>query len=144
MRYDFLVETYETERLKVLSVWSEFGDDELAFRPHPSDKRGRSVLEQMVHQCVSEDLWFRRFLGIDVTAPPLPSEERRLPFLRRYAEDSGKRLVQLRSQEPAADTVPVDADVSGLASGHDPVLLRSDLQERGPAARLVRVGRASV
>ena len=24
MRYDFLVDTYDTERLKVLSVWSEF------------------------------------------------------------------------------------------------------------------------
>ena len=24
MRYDFLVETYDTERLKVISVWSEF------------------------------------------------------------------------------------------------------------------------
>ena len=99
MRYDFLIDTYETERLKVLSVWTAFGDEDLGFRPHPSDKRGRSVLEQMVHQCVSEDLWFRRFLGIDVGAPPLPSEETRLPFLRRYAEDSGKRLHALRIQE---------------------------------------------
>jgi hypothetical protein len=33
MRYDFLVETYDTERIKVLSVWSEFRDEDLAFRP---------------------------------------------------------------------------------------------------------------
>jgi hypothetical protein len=26
MRYDFLIETYETERLKVISAWSMFTD----------------------------------------------------------------------------------------------------------------------
>jgi hypothetical protein len=35
-------------------------------------------------------------LGIDVSAPPLPSEESRLAFMRRYAEDSGRRLDRLR------------------------------------------------
>ena len=45
MIYDFLVETYETERLKVLSVWSEFRDEDLPFRPNPQDPRGRSVRE---------------------------------------------------------------------------------------------------
>ena len=29
MRYDFLVESYESERIKVLSVWSEFRDEDL-------------------------------------------------------------------------------------------------------------------
>ena len=42
----------------------------------------------MVHQHVSEDLWFRSMLGIDVNAPPLPGQETRLEFIRRYAEDS--------------------------------------------------------
>jgi uncharacterized damage-inducible protein DinB len=50
----------------------------------------------MVHQCVSEDTWFRNMLGIDVGAPPLPAEETRLAFIARYAEDSGKRLDRLR------------------------------------------------
>ncbi len=99
MRYEFLIDTYETERLKVLSVWSAFKDEDLSFRPHAGDARGRSVLEQMVHQCVSEDMWFRKFLGIDVGAPPLPSEESRVPFLRRYAEDSARRLQALRVQD---------------------------------------------
>ena len=53
MPYDFLVDAYATERIKVVSVWSEFRDDDLPVRPHPSDPRGRSVHEQMVHQCVS-------------------------------------------------------------------------------------------
>ena len=97
MRYDFLVETYDTERLKVLSVWSEFADRDMAVRPATGDPRGRSVHEQMVHQCVSEDGWFRTLLGIDVGAPPLPQPETRLEFIRRYAEDSGRRLDRLRA-----------------------------------------------
>lgn len=96
MRYEFLVDSYATERIKVLSVWSEFQDDDLRMRPSAQDARGRSVLEQMVHQCVSEDTWFRTMLGIDVAAPPLPAHETRLEFIARYAEDSGKRLDVLR------------------------------------------------
>jgi uncharacterized damage-inducible protein DinB len=96
MTYDFLIETYDTERIKVLSIWSEFKDDDLRVRPKPDDPRGRSVLEHMVHQCMSEDGWFRTMLGIDVGAPPLPSTETRLEFIRRYAEDSGRRLEALQ------------------------------------------------
>ena len=99
-RYAFLVDTYETERLKVLSSWSMFRDEDLSFRPHPSDPRGRSVLEQMVHQCISEDLWFRTMLEVDVGAPPLPEGEARLSFIERYAEDSGRRLEVLQSKTP--------------------------------------------
>ena len=47
MTYDFLVDTYATERIKVLSVWSEFRDEDLRVRPNPKDPRGRSVHEQM-------------------------------------------------------------------------------------------------
>jgi len=99
MRYEFLVETYGTERIKVVSVWSEFRDEDLPVRPHQSDSRGRSVHEQMVHQCVSESLWFINMLGIDVGAPPLPAVETRLEFMKRYAEDSGKRLAELRAKD---------------------------------------------
>jgi hypothetical protein len=81
MRYDFLVESYETERTKVLSVWSEFRDEDLPVRPRTDDRRGRSVREHMVHQCMSEDTWFRTMLGIDVGAPPLPRQETRIEFL---------------------------------------------------------------
>ena len=99
MKYSFLVETYATERIKVVSVWSEFRDEELSARPREGDPRGRSVHEQMVHQCVSEDAWFRNMLGIDVGAPPLPAKETRLEFVRRYAEDSGKRLAALQAKD---------------------------------------------
>jgi uncharacterized damage-inducible protein DinB len=98
MRYDFLVETYASERIKVVSVWSEFRDDDMEFRPKLNDPRGRSLHEQMVHQCVSEDFWFRAMLGIEVAAPPLPSTESRKEFIRRYAQDSGKRLDLLEAK----------------------------------------------
>jgi uncharacterized damage-inducible protein DinB len=99
MKYDFLIETYETERIKVVSVWSEFHDKDLPMRPRGGDPRGRSVHEQMVHQCMSEDGWFRGMLGIDVGAPPLPKEESRLEFIRHYSELSGRRLAALKEKE---------------------------------------------
>jgi len=98
VRYDFLVETYATERIKVLGVWSEFRDTDLEFRPNPDDPRGRSVHEQMVHQCVSEDFWLRTMLAVDVGAPPLPTTETRVEFIRRYAVDSAKRLDVFKSR----------------------------------------------
>jgi uncharacterized damage-inducible protein DinB len=96
MQYEFLIDTYRTERIKVLGVWSMFRDEHLSFRPHPEDRRGRSVREQMVHQCVSEDFWFRTMLGIDIGAPPLPTVEFRLDFIEKYAKDSLKRLELLQ------------------------------------------------
>ena len=99
MRYDFLIETYDTERLKLMSVWSEFRDEDLPVRPSRTDRRGRSIHEHMVHQCVSENGWFINMLGIDVGAPPLPNPETRLNFIRRYAEDSAKRVTALRSKD---------------------------------------------
>lgn len=97
-RYDFLLETYDTERLKTLSVWSQLADGDLAFRPTP---RARTPREQMVHQCVSEDVWMRTMLGIDLGEPPLPAEETRLAFLETYARASERRLCALRDKPEA-------------------------------------------
>lgn len=99
MEYKFLIDTYETERMKTLSAWSMFKDEDLRVRPRQGDRRGRNALEQMVHQCMSENIWFRNMLGIDVGAPPLPKEETRLEFIKRYAEDSEKRLTALKKTE---------------------------------------------
>ena len=60
MRYQFLNDTYQTEIVKVLGVWSMFDDADLRRRPHPTDPRGRNLLEHMVHQCFSEDFWSRK------------------------------------------------------------------------------------
>ena len=96
-RYAFLVDTYRTERLKTLSVWSQIPDTKMGFRPEP---RARTPLEHMVHQCLSEDGWMRSMLGIATSRPPLPVEETRLAFLEHYAASSAERLAAL---EAAAD-----------------------------------------
>jgi uncharacterized damage-inducible protein DinB len=94
-RYDFLIETYRTERLKTLSVWSQVPDVRMTFRP---ELRARTPHEHMVHQCVSEDTWMRTMLGIAVSRPALPSEERKDTFLEHYAAISAERLAQLESK----------------------------------------------
>jgi len=82
-RFDFLVESYRTEREKTLGVWSQVPDAEMGFRPDP---RARSPLEHMVHQCLSEEAWMANMLGITVSRPALPATETRLEFLRRGRE----------------------------------------------------------
>jgi uncharacterized damage-inducible protein DinB len=95
--YSFLVETYATERIKTLSVWSQFEEADLGFRPEP---RARTPLEQMVHQCVSEDVWMQQMLGIDSGLPPLPAREERMGFLEHYAAASARRLERLGMEPP--------------------------------------------
>jgi uncharacterized damage-inducible protein DinB len=95
MTLDFLIETYETERLKTLSVWSAFTDEDMEFRPAP---RTRTPHEHMVHQCLSEDNWFKNMLGIDVAMAPVPAPETRFDFMRHYATATGHRLVALREK----------------------------------------------
>lgn len=95
--FSFFADSYETERLKTLSVWSEFQDDELGFRPA---QLGRTPLEHMVHQCVSEHGWMIRMLGVDVGRPELPASEDRLSFLRYYAEVSRARREAIEAKGP--------------------------------------------
>lgn len=97
MSYDFLVETFATERLKTLGVWAQFTDEDLEFRPSPVS---RSVREQMVHQCLSEDGFFTKMLGISVSMPVVPEDERCERFCERYRAASGERLRALEAKPP--------------------------------------------
>jgi uncharacterized damage-inducible protein DinB len=94
-RYDFLVETYRTERLKTLGVWAQVPDDRMGFRPEP---RARTPLEHMVHQCLSEHAWMTGMLGIDVGREALPGEEARAAFIAHYGACSADRLARLGQQ----------------------------------------------
>jgi len=91
-KYEFLVDTYSTERLKTLGVWSQIPDARMQFRSEP---RARTPLEHMVHQCMSEDAWMTSMLGIPVALPVLPASENRLAFLNHYAAASHERLASL-------------------------------------------------
>ncbi|HEY7446625.1 MAG TPA: DinB family protein [Vicinamibacterales bacterium] len=95
MSYIFLTDAYDTERLKTLSVWSEFSDADLGFRPAGY---ARTPLEHMVHQCVSEDTWMKTMFGMAGSRPAVPGEETRLAFLRHYADVSRERLHELRTK----------------------------------------------
>jgi len=95
MTFDFLPDTYETERLKTLSVWSAFTDPDMEFRPAA---RIRTPHEHMVHQCISEDGWMKNMLGVDTGKPALPQQETRADFLAHYAELSQQRLATLREK----------------------------------------------
>ncbi|OFZ98925.1 MAG: damage-inducible protein DinB [Betaproteobacteria bacterium RIFCSPLOWO2_02_FULL_62_17] len=97
-KYEFLVDTYDTERVKTLSVWSQIPDARMRFRPDP---RARTPLEHMVHQSVSEDAWMKAMLGIAVGLPALPAQEVRLAFIRHYAACSAERLRALGSKPDA-------------------------------------------
>lgn len=94
-RYDFLAETYRTETIKTLSVWSQFGDSDMEFRPEP---RARTPHEHMVHQCVSEDNWMKNILGIETSEAALPPFESRIEFIKWYGKLSQSRLGQLLSK----------------------------------------------
>jgi uncharacterized damage-inducible protein DinB len=87
-RYDFLVETYRTERLKTLGVWAQIPDERMRFRPEP---RARSPLEHMVHQCVSEENWMRNMLSVGVSRPLLPADESRAAFIEHYGACAKER-----------------------------------------------------
>src|SRR5215471_666210 len=103
-KYDFLVETYGTERLKTLSVWSQVPDEQMGFRPEP---RARTPLEHMVHQCMSEDAWMTGILGVRTSLAALPERETRLDFLDHYAACSAERLTALESKADAWFSEPV-------------------------------------
>lgn len=93
-RYAFLTDTYSTERIKTLSAWAMFKDSEMEWKP---EARGRSVHEQMVHQCVGEHNWMTKMLNIQVPVPHLPDPETRAAFILTYAETSRQRLEKLQS-----------------------------------------------
>jgi len=95
-RYEFLIETYRTERLKILNLWSQVPDERMHDR---IEARARSPREHMVHQCLSEDAWMRDMFGIAVAHAVLPADEGRLWFIERYALCSGDRLVQMETKD---------------------------------------------
>jgi len=92
--YDFLLDTYETEILKIVGIWSAFPDTAMDFRPSP---KSRSVIEQFEHQVQSEGRWMREMLGID-TGAPNPSEKTRRAFIEKYRGDAVRRLEILRTK----------------------------------------------
>ena len=66
--FQHLLDTYASETSKVLSVWRQFSEEDLSFRPH---SRSSSVLDIFKHQLLSERRFFGEFLGV----PEPPASE---------------------------------------------------------------------
>ena len=100
-RYLLLVDTYATEILKELSVWSRADEGDLDVRPRKGDPRGRTLREHMIHQGQSENGWFQSMFGIATAPEVLPAETTRLAFLRHYAAAAEQRLSALGGKDDA-------------------------------------------
>ena len=92
--YGFLLDTYETEILKIIGIWSAFPESAINYKPHP---KSRSVIEQMEHQVQSEGRWMKSMLGID-TGDPNPSERSKQGFIEKYNKDAVGRLEIMRDK----------------------------------------------
>jgi uncharacterized damage-inducible protein DinB len=93
-RFDFLLQTYETEILKIVGLWAAFPESNIDFRPAP---KSRSVREQMEHQVQSEGRWMKEMLGVD-TGDPNPSTKTAAAFIEKYRSDARRRLEIMRSK----------------------------------------------
>jgi len=71
--FQHMLDTYVSETNKVVSVWREFRDDDLGYRPHP---RSTNVGDIFKHQLLSERRFFGEFIGAHEPAPAevLPAE----------------------------------------------------------------------
>jgi uncharacterized damage-inducible protein DinB len=92
--YEFLLDTYETEILKITGFWASFPETSMDYRPHP---KSRSVREQMEHQVQSEGRWMKVMLGID-TGEPNPAQRTKEGFIEKYRADATRRLEILRAK----------------------------------------------
>ncbi len=92
--FQHIVDTYVSEINKVVSVWREFSNEELNYRPH---RRSSTVQEQMRHQLLSERRFFGEFLGIAEPDPSqvLPSEQTVKEFAEKIAALAVRRLDSL-------------------------------------------------
>jgi uncharacterized damage-inducible protein DinB len=84
--FQHMLDTYASETNKVVSVWREFADADLAFRPHP---RSSTVQDIFKHQLLSERRFFGEFLGL--AEPPAAA----VPPQGQTIEDYTERLREL-------------------------------------------------
>ena len=95
--FQYMLETYASETNKVASVWREFRDDDLAYRPHP---RSTSVVDILKHQLLSERRFFGEFIGIEEPAPAvvLPAQMTVAAVIERLTQLAVARLAHLAPQ----------------------------------------------
>lgn len=92
-----VLDIYAGETNKTASVWNQFADGDLGYRPHP---RSSTAGEVMSHQLLSERRFFAEFLGLP--EPPanavLPADKAVPAFSARLVELARPRLNFLAAQ----------------------------------------------
>jgi uncharacterized damage-inducible protein DinB len=98
--FQHLLDTYASETNKAISVWRDFSDGDLSFRPHA---KSSSVLEIMKHQLLSERRFFGEFLGVPEpdAGEVLPAELNVAGLGRRMLEFAQPRLTFLAERDQA-------------------------------------------
>jgi len=94
----YALDTYASETNKVVSIWREFADSDLGFRPHP---KSSSVEDILKHQLLSERRFFGEFLGTLEPGPDhiLPTSVTIEDYCRRIAELAKARFPFLAEQD---------------------------------------------
>jgi uncharacterized damage-inducible protein DinB len=95
--FQHMLDTYASETNKVASVWREFGDEDLTFRPHA---RSTTVGDILKHQLLSERRFFGEFIGSPEPAPSevLPSQLTVATAIDRLTQLAVARLPFLAGQ----------------------------------------------
>jgi uncharacterized damage-inducible protein DinB len=95
--FQHLLRTYASEVNKLNSVWREFSEADLSFKPHA---RSSAVGEIIEHELLSERRFFGEFLGLpEVPANEvLPPDRTPQAFAERMVELSRARLQFLAKQ----------------------------------------------
>jgi uncharacterized damage-inducible protein DinB len=97
--FQHLLDTYASETSKVVSVWSQFVPEDMAFKPAD---RSATVLEIMKHQLLSERRFFAEFIGLGgepEAAALLPPELTPSAFCRRNEELCRPRLERMANRD---------------------------------------------
>jgi len=98
--FQHIIDTYASETNKVISVWNDFVDGDLTFKPH---EKSSSVLDIMKHQLLSERRFFAEFLGLpEVEAQAvLPAELSVVRLKERVLQLALPRLSFLADRDAA-------------------------------------------
>jgi len=98
--FQHIVDTYASETNKVISVWNDFVDGDLSFKPH---EKSSSVLDIMKHQLLSERRFFAEFLEFPEVAVNaiLPAELSVARLKERMLQLARPRLPFLAERDAA-------------------------------------------
>jgi uncharacterized damage-inducible protein DinB len=98
--FQHALDTYASETNKVISVWRQFRDEDLDYRPHP---RSSVVADVLKHQLLSERRFFAEFLGVPEPEASgiLPGERSIKAYSARMAELAAPRLDFLAARDEA-------------------------------------------